>query len=446
MQFGYAMYHNKNSFKINEDRSHHALQTTDSLSSQALRPLGLYIHFPYCSQRCPYCDFTLTTTAVPHEDYLQACLNELDLRQQELDQYAWSKRPLTSLYFGGGTPSLWSPQCLKAFIDHCAQVFGFHTDIEITIEANPAEVTLPLLHAWSELGINRISLGVQSMRINTLKRLGRDHSPEQVKQVVEWIRLSQIKQFSVDLIHGLSGEGVNEALEDLEAVLALSPQHISLYQLTIEEKTSFGLRTARGEKLLEPDETLIDIYRALSQRLEQEGMSLYEVSNASLPNHEAKHNSLYWTMADYIGIGTGAHGRIIINESEHEPQFGLRWQNIRLPQKYIEHCLTGLNPLTKLDAKRLSVGQKINMIEEERGHIDQEGLNEEAIMVGLRLKRGLSLTPELINRYGKHAQKLTQKGLLTHSPACSEHLWGRWQSTERGRELLNHLCYKLILG
>ena len=399
------------------------------------KPLGLYIHFPYCSRRCPYCDFTLTTTAIPHDNYLKASIKELKLRLNELESYSWSKRPLTSLYFGGGTPGLWEPQCIEKWVNQCRQSFQFQEDIEITIEANPAEITLPLLQAWSDIGINRLSLGVQSMRINTLKRLGRKHNPEQVKQVVSWLKLSKIKELSVDLIHGLVGDGVKEALEDLEAVLSLSPQHISLYQLTIEEKTSFGLRAARGEKLIEPDEKLIKIYRALSERLEQAGMSLYEVSNAASSKHEAKHNSLYWTMGDYIGIGTGAHGRVIIDQSSKS--YGIRWQNIRSPQKYIETC----------SSNSFSVeNQSLNTIEEERGEIDQEGLNEETILVGLRLKKGFLLTEELLFRYGKHAQDLIKEGLLLHTPTNAGEPWGRWQATERGREILDHVCYKLILG
>ena len=419
------MYNSKNSLKTFYHKDH--------------RPLGLYIHFPYCSQRCPYCDFTLTTTAIPHENYLQASMIELELRLHELESRSWSKRPLSSIYFGGGTPGLWHPKCLKSLLDKCRQSFPFKDGIEITIEANPAEITLPLLRTWSDYGINRLSLGVQSMRTNTLKRLGRNHTPEQVEQVVSWLKFTDIRQFSVDLIHGLAGEGVKEALEDLEAVLKLSPQHISLYQLTIEEKTSFGLRANRGETLLEPDEKLIQIYRALSERLEQSGMSLYEVSNAASPEHEAKHNSLYWTMGDYIGIGTGAHGRVIIDEPNQSKSYGLRWQNIRSPQKYIEKCLD--ESFSIKDKSTESIG-----IEEERGHIDQEGLNEEAILVGLRLKKGLVLTEEILNQYGRHAQALIHEGLLIQSAVNSDEPWGRWQATERGRELLDHLCFRLILG
>jgi putative oxygen-independent coproporphyrinogen III oxidase len=393
--------------------------------------LGLYFHFPYCSHRCPYCDFTLTTEAIPHKDYLEACIREINNRIESLGRESWQPRPLTSLYFGGGTPGLWATEELGQFIHFCRKKFGFSAEIEITLEANPAEINLPLLTSWANLGINRLSLGVQSMRQSVLDRLGRKHTPTQVKQVVNWARLANIQRVNLDLIHGLSGEGVAEALFDLEALLTLNPSHISLYQLTIEPQTSFGARARRGEQLLEPEEELLKIYRALSQRLKQAQMPLYEVSNAALKGEESQHNLLYWTMGDYLGIGTGAHGRV--NLPGQEPR-GVRWQNIRSPKEYLKAGLTSSND------------HLLSLIEEEHGQLNIEALDEETVIVGLRLRQGLILSQSLLDRYSANAQLLIQEGLLHQVPSSTSAPLGRWIATARGTELLDHLCFRLILG
>ncbi len=392
---------------------------------------GLYFHFPYCSQRCPYCDFTLTVGEIPHNQYLQAAINETSLRIEDLSHYGWTPRPLTSLYFGGGTPGLWSTKSLGKYIESCADLFGFDDQIEVTIEANPAEVSLALLHEWRSIGVNRLSLGAQSMRPIALQRLGRDHTPEQVRSVVDWARFVGIERVNVDLIHGLSGETEREALFDLEALLQVSPSHISLYQLTIEPQTSFGARARRGEILIEPEEELLRIYRVLEARLAEARMPLYEVSNAALSGEESRHNLLYWTMGEYLGIGAGAHARVYLPHQEGRSLRALRWQNTRSIKSYLERSL---------------IGDPLSTLEEERGFLDDEALAEESVLVGLRLTEGLRLTADIAARYSSHAQSLIKEGLLLATSSSPQAPHGRWIATYRGREILDHLCYRLILG
>ena len=394
--------------------------------------LGLYFHFPYCARRCPYCDFTLTTSPIPHHDYLVATLRELDARLEELNALNWSSQPLVSLYLGGGSPSLWEPTELGQLIDGVTDRLGFQSGAEITIEANPEEIDVGKVSAWKSFGINRVSLGVQSMREEGLQALGRQHSPQQVYEAVQLIREVGISRLNIDLIHGLRGEGSADALFDLEAALALDVGHLSLYQLTVEDKTDFGYRAKRGEQLIEPEERLIMIADELHRRLEEKGFRLYEVSNAARPGEEAVHNSLYWTMGQYLGIGAGAHGRIDLPSHGGELR-ALRWQNSSSPKRYLRQALHG---------EVLDLG----LVEDERTVLDQEEVDEERLLVGLRLEQGVVITASVLERYQQHAQKLIEQGLLILSPPDISAPLGRWRASKQGRSLLDHVTMKLILG
>lgn len=396
-------------------------------------PLGLYFHFPYCSKRCPYCDFTLTTKPIPQRIYLEATLAELHARIEELTRLGWKSKPLISLYFGGGTPSLWNTEELEQFIEAVRSMLGFTSEIEITMEANPDEIDFPLIQAWAALGINRVSLGVQSMREAALKTLGRSHTPAQVKKVVEWIKTAGIQRTSVDLIYGQAGEGVEEILFDLNQILALDIGHISLYELTIEDKTEFGVRTRRGEVLHATEERIIELDQAIRGCLEMNGYHLYEVSNACRVGEEAVHNSLYWTMGQYLGIGAGAHGRVDLPLDERSQATSLRWQNSTSPSRYLQAALAFSPP-------------DLGSIEGERGLLDSDALDEERVLVGLRLARGVTLTSKLKQRYESHATALINTGLLGYSEPTPQAPHGRWFATVEGRQLLDHVSMKLILG
>jgi len=384
-------------------------------------PLGLYLHFPYCARRCPYCDFTLTTRPIPHEGYLEAVVEELRARVAALE----APRPLVSLYLGGGTPGLWSPRAVGAWLEAAAAALGVEAGAEVTLEANPGELTLEQARAWAAAGVNRLSLGAQSLNPARLRQLGRLHSPDDVRRAVGWARTAGIERVSLDLIHGLAGQGAAGALEDLEEALALDPDHVSLYQLTVEPKTAFGARARRGEELLEPDEALADAYEALAARLAAAGLPLYEVSNAARPGREAIHNSLYWRLGRYLGVGAGAHG-LVWGGAEREAR-GARWQNARDPDRYMAAARSG----------------DLSRVEEERATLDAEALCDERLLVGLRLAEGVRVTPLLEERVGARAARQVVAGLL--EVVGAEGGERRWRATARGRLLLDHLTWRLLV-
>jgi putative oxygen-independent coproporphyrinogen III oxidase len=388
---------------------------------QAPPPLGLYLHFPYCSHRCPYCDFTLTTRPIPHEAYLEAVVAELKARVSALED----PRPLVSVYLGGGTPGLWSPRAVGRWLEAAAGLLGFEGGAEITLEANPGELTWERAREWSAAGVNRLSLGAQSLSEERLRRLGRLHTPDDVRRAVGWARAAGVERVSLDLIHGLEGQGVEGALSDLEGALALGPDHVSLYQLTVEPKTAFGARARRGERLVEPDEALADIYEALSARLSGAGLPLYEVSNAARPGFEAVHNSLYWRMGRYLGVGAGAHG--LLWGGEERVARGGRWQNERHPDRYIAAALSGA----------------LVRVEEERGSLDAEALCDERVLVGLRLSEGVEVTSLMRERFGARASRQVAAGLLEEVLGARGEV--RWRASPRGRLILDHLTWRLLV-
>ena len=385
------------------------------------RPLGLYIHFPYCTQRCPYCDFTLTTRPFDHSQYVQAIMQEWKIWLQRAQSFGFIPRPLSSIYLGGGTPGLWDIKCLRVLFSFLKDEIEWSEDIEITLEANPHEVTQEDLECWREIGISRISLGTQSFFPKRLEQLGRPHTPQQAKDVVSWIQNLEFPSFNLDLIHGFVDQSIEEALRDLECVLELDPPHISLYQLTIESKTSFGLRAARGETFLANETHLAETYQALGEALVRAQVPLYEVSNAARTGHYSRHNCTYWNGNDYFALGTGAHG-LIMNSNQTQ---GFRWQNQRHVQRYIDALL---HPSS---SSRLWV--------EEEAILDEVALLEERILVGLRLFKGVEVSPLMRLRYQSEANKLIQKGLLMERN-------GRWAVSDQGRLLLDYTTFQLLTG
>jgi putative oxygen-independent coproporphyrinogen III oxidase len=381
-------------------------------------PLGIYIHFPYCALRCPYCDFTLTTKAIPHQGYLDAVRWELGARRQQVSP----SREVRSLYFGGGTPGLWAPWAIKAIISYISEVFEVESGAEITLEANPAELTLERARAWIEAGVNRLSLGTQSFNQVRLKALGRTHTPAQARQAVGWARLAGFNNINLDVMHGFQGQSVAEAIEDLESALDLDPQHISLYQLTIEPRTLFGLRAAKGERLIESEGRLVEIYQALTHRLDRAGLPLYEVSNAARPTRASRHNLLYWTLGEYLGVGVGAHGLLFNDQRGAE-----RWENIKKPDRYIS---------TLLEAR---ADIELAHIETERRTLTPSDLLEETLMVGLRLKEGVRITPALRDAYEARVEVQKDLGFI-------EERNGRWTASSQGTLILDHLTWKILLG
>ena len=393
-------------------------------------PLGIYIHFPYCNKRCPYCDFTLTTKAIDHQAYLHAVLKELTLHYIQWIDHNRSRR-LHSIYLGGGTPGLWDIEAVRQLMIWMREHFEGVDTAEVTIEANPAEITLAQAQAWRQMGINRLSLGTQSFDDKNLHYLGRTHTAQQARHAVTWARMAGFERINLDLIHGMVGQGVHEACQDLLYTLELEPEHIALYQLSIEKRTSFGARASRGEQLLVPEQRLVEIYQALDEQLQEAGLPLYEISNAAKPNEFSRHNMLYWTLGQYWGVGVGAHGLV------HNGMQGRRWQNIRSIRNYLEYLSS--QSVDQVTSNLAQYDHNLSQVVcEESEPLSDHSLWEESIMVGLRLRKGLVITDKLRDRYAIAFDKQIKQGFI-------EEVEGHWRASAKGRMLLDHITYQILL-
>ncbi|WP_027711002.1 radical SAM family heme chaperone HemW [Dickeya chrysanthemi] len=268
-----------------------------------LPPLSLYIHIPWCVQKCPYCDFNSHALKgeVPHDDYVAHLLADLDA-----DLPLASGRPLHSIFIGGGTPSLLSAEAMQQLLDGVRARLPLAPEAEITMEANPGTVEADRFSGYQQAGINRISIGVQSFSPDKLTRLGRIHGPEEAKRAAALAAGLGLRSFNLDLMHGLPEQSLDEALDDLRQAIALNPPHLSWYQLTIEPNTLFGSRPP----VLPDDDALWDIFEQGHQLLSDAGYQQYETSAYAKPGYQCRHNLNYWRFGDYLGIGCGAHGKL----------------------------------------------------------------------------------------------------------------------------------------
>ncbi|MDR0219043.1 MAG: radical SAM family heme chaperone HemW [Enterobacteriaceae bacterium] len=268
-----------------------------------LPPLSLYIHIPWCVQKCPYCDFNSHALKgeVPHQEYVDHLL--ADLRH---DRPMVDGREISTIFIGGGTPSLLSADGMRRLLDGVRALLPLSPQAEITMEANPGTVEADRFSAYQQAGINRISIGVQSFGSDKLIRLGRIHGPEEAKRAARLADNLGLRSFNLDLMHGLPNQTLDEALSDLRQAIELSPPHLSWYQLTIEPNTSFGSRPP----VLPDDDALWDIFSQGHQLLTAAGYQQYETSAYAKPGYQCQHNLNYWRFGDYLGIGCGAHGKI----------------------------------------------------------------------------------------------------------------------------------------
>ena len=315
---------------------------------------GVYVHVPFCARRCDYCDFA-TWTDRHHlmADYAAACVADLRRRTE-----AGPVPDATSVFFGGGTPSLLPADLLVGILD----AIGRTGDAEVTVECNPDTVTPGLLAAYRAGGVNRLSFGVQSMAPPVLAALGRTHDPAGVQRAVDAAREAGFDNFNVDLIYGAAGETLADWERTLEAALALDPPHVSAYALTVEPGTPLARRIDAGEVDAPDDDDQAAKYLAADTALGVAGRPWYEISNWARPGRECRHNLLYWAQGEYLGIGCAAHG--------HTP-LGRRWWNVRTPDRYIG-LIGGGAPA-------------------EAGHevLDGPARHDEAAMLGLRTRHGV---------------------------------------------------------
>lgn len=268
-----------------------------------LPPLSLYIHIPWCVQKCPYCDFNSHALKgeVPHDDYVQHLLADLDN-----DAAMAQGREISTIFIGGGTPSLLSGPAMQTLLDGVRTRLTLRADAEITMEANPGTVEADRFVDYQRAGVNRISIGVQSFEQTKLTRLGRIHGPEEAIRAARLAHALGLRSFNLDLMHGLPDQTLEDALEDLRQAIALNPPHLSWYQLTIEPNTLFGSRPP----VLPDDDALWDIFEQGHQLLSAAGYLQYETSAYAKPGYQCQHNLNYWRFGDYLGIGCGAHGKI----------------------------------------------------------------------------------------------------------------------------------------
>ncbi len=299
------------------------------------RPFSLYVHVPFCSQKCPYCDFnTYAVSRVPEAEYVRALL--LELARHGSDP-RFQGRPLQSIFFGGGTPSLLSPGAIADTVGRAGELFPLQAGAEVTLEANPEGCSRERLEAFRLAGINRASFGVQSFDGARLRLLGREHSPEAARQAVHEARAAGIANVSLDIIFGVPGQSVAEMELDLEAAVALPVSHLSAYALTIEPGTPFFQRQERGLLKLPPDGRVAEMLDVIPQRLSSAGFRRYEISNYAREGMHSRHNMAYWTGDDYLGIGAGAHS-MVAHYEEGAKVSAERWSTLALPATYIERA------------------------------------------------------------------------------------------------------------
>ncbi|CAK9884263.1 MAG: Oxygen-independent coproporphyrinogen-III oxidase-like protein YqeR [Candidatus Erwinia impunctatus] len=268
-----------------------------------LPPLSLYIHIPWCVQKCPYCDFNSHALKgeVPHEEYVAHLLADLDA-----DLPFTAQRAVNTIFIGGGTPSLLSAAAMQYLLDGVRARVSLTDDVEITMEANPGTVEAQRFSAYQQAGVNRLSIGVQSFQAEKLTRLGRIHGPDEAIRAAELATRLGLRSFNLDLMHGLPDQSVSEAIADLQQAIALNPPHLSWYQLTLEPNTLFASRPPK----LPDEDTLWDIFEQGDKLLRAAGYQQYETSAYAKPGFRCEHNLNYWRFGDYLGIGCGAHGKL----------------------------------------------------------------------------------------------------------------------------------------
>lgn len=295
----------------------------------SLPPLSLYIHLPWCVRKCPYCDFNSYEAdgSLPEAAYIEALLRDL-----MLDAPLAADRRLQSIFFGGGTPSLFSGDAIAQLLDGVRARLPVVTDIEITLEANPGTAEAARFAAYRHAGVNRLSIGVQSLRDQSLRRLGRIHDASEAIAAVSMARAAGFDNLNLDLMYALPGDTVADAMADLDQLIALQPNHISWYQLTLEPNTAFHRQPPPA---LPDDDVTAGIEMAGRSRLAEAGYQRYEVSAYARPGRRSRHNLNYWEFGDYIGIGAGAHGKLTGEDGE----IRRRWRQ-RNPRTYLRQAGT----------------------------------------------------------------------------------------------------------
>jgi oxygen-independent coproporphyrinogen-3 oxidase len=353
---------------------------------------GVYIHFPYCRKRCPYCDFAVHARArIPHEPYAQAVRRELDVRAP-----LFAGRTLGSVYFGGGTPGLWRADCLGEVLAAVRATFpSTSAEIEITVEANPDDLPRAQLDGLRAAGVNRLSLGVQSLSDKHLHTLGRSHGRAEAERAVAEARAAGFERLSIDLMFGMPSQTLTELEADLAGVLAMAPDHVSVYNLTVEDRTAFGGLQRAGLLSVPDSGVCAEMYERIDGRLSGAGFQHYEISSWARPGRRAEHNTIYWTGGEYLGLGCSAHS---------------------------------FRRLESGGGERFSVARSVDDWLREPAVVTHEtldaaALEREAVWLGLRLVDGIERAAHLrlyavdpVEAHAGEVARLVDEGLVTVTP------------------------------
>ena len=297
-----------------------------------MKPFSLYLHIPFCFHKCPYCDFnTYAVSSFPEKEYTGALLAELDYRAAQPE---WSGREVQTIFFGGGTPSLFAPVSIRKIVSAICTLFPVSEQVEISLEANPGTVTAESLLGYAQAGVNRLSLGAQSFLPDTLKALGRVHTPEQTEVAIHHARAAGISNINVDLMYGAPHQTLGDVRSDLAEAVRLGVTHISAYHLTIEKGTEFFTANRRGTLRLPKEGAIVQMMEGAIASLSESGFVHYEVSNFAKPGFHARHNLAYWNHDDYLGLGAGAHSYRFTGAQGS--LWGSRWSNYAAPKQYID--------------------------------------------------------------------------------------------------------------
>jgi oxygen-independent coproporphyrinogen-3 oxidase len=353
--------------------------------------LGLYVHVPFCSAICNYCNFNRGLfDAALKTRYVSALESEIGHRQSPI------REPADTIYFGGGTPSLLEPDEIGRIIAACRRAFDVTADAEITMEANPETVTVDRLAAFRAAGVNRLSYGVQSFRNDELVRLSRLHDADRARLAVAEARAAGFDNVSLDLMMWLPEQRVEDWLLSVDAAIALAPDHLSLYLLEVYPNAPLKDDMARARWSQAPDEDAEAMYLTAMERLEAAGLVQYEISNVARPGRESRHNLKYWTDGEWLGFGCGAHST----------RDGVRWKNLASTEDYVQAVACG-QPIA-VDVRRLTPEEQLG----------------DALFTGLRLNGGVDLDAvrrryhvDVWARYGTDLQRFVDAGLLVREPS-----------------------------
>jgi len=390
------------------------------------RPLGVYVHFPFCRTRCPYCDFaTAVREPIPHDNYAAAVVAELTART------AWFRGEgapdLRSIYFGGGTPGLWRAQAIGRVIETVRRLFDANGPLEITVETNPGEVTAESAADLRAVGVNRVSLGMQAFQEHLLRTIGRQHSVAAIATAVQALRAAGIDNLCADLMFGLPGQTMNHWRQSLEALVALGPEHITAYALTVERGTPFGALDRAGKLSRPDDDAVAAMYTTAHEALQTADFEHYEISSYARPRRRAVHNTLYWTGGAYLGVGASASSFRPLADGS-----GWRFSNPRAVETYL----------------RSAAAHQGNPAPAKFENRSPDDLENEGLWLGLRTSDGVDRAAHA-RRYGRDplaiaartsaAQKCAEAGWLTVTP-------DRLRLTAAGFLFADEVASRLWLG